>query len=96
MARNKVEKAVDKIGRDKYEAWAEQKLKDLGIADPRKRYMLDTLIQRRRQRYISHDLDTVVRLLKKELRDGEGFNYGAGSVQVHRCQAISITQRHSE
>lgn len=33
-------------------------------------------------RYLPHNLDTVVRLLKKELRDGEGFNYGVGSIRA--------------
>lgn len=32
-------------------------------------------------RYLPHDLDTVVRVLKRELRDGEGFNYGVGSIR---------------
>jgi hypothetical protein len=34
-----------------------------------------------RRRYLSHNLDTVVRILKRGVRDGEGFNYGVGSIR---------------
>jgi len=34
-----------------------------------------------RRRYMAHTLDNVVRILKKNLRGGESFNYGAGSVR---------------
>lgn len=34
-------------------------------------------------RYLNHDLDAVVRLLKKQgIRDGEGFNYGPPSIRA--------------
>lgn len=32
-------------------------------------------------RMLPYDLDTVVRVMKRELRDGEGFNYGVGSIR---------------
>lgn len=34
------------------------------------------------RRYKAHTLDNVVRILKKELRGGEGFNYGVGSLRA--------------
>lgn len=34
------------------------------------------------RKYIPHTLDNVVKILKKELRGGEGFNYGVGSVRA--------------
>ena len=34
------------------------------------------------RKYIAHTLDNVVRILKKELRAGEGFNYGVGSLRA--------------
>jgi len=34
------------------------------------------------RRYIPHTLDNVVKILKKELRGGENFNYGVGSVRA--------------
>lgn len=34
------------------------------------------------RKYIPHTLDNVVKILKKELRGGEGFNYGVGSLRA--------------
>lgn len=34
------------------------------------------------RRYIEHTLDRVVKILKKDLRGGENFNYGAGSLRA--------------
>nr|MDA3823941.1 hypothetical protein [Bacteroidales bacterium] len=34
------------------------------------------------RKYLPHDLDTVVKLMKKGLKDGEGFNYGVGSIRA--------------
>lgn len=34
------------------------------------------------RRYIPHTLDNVVKILKKELRGGENYNYGVGSVRA--------------
>ncbi len=33
------------------------------------------------RRYVAHTLENVVKILKKELRGGEGFNYGVGSIR---------------
>lgn len=33
-------------------------------------------------RNLPYDLDTVVRVMKRDLRDGEGFNYGVGSIRA--------------
>lgn len=35
------------------------------------------------RRYIDHTLENVVKILKKELRGGEGFGYGLGNVRAH-------------
>jgi len=35
------------------------------------------------RRYIPHTLENVVKLLKKDLRGGEGFHYGVGSIRSH-------------
>lgn len=35
------------------------------------------------RRYIPHSLENVVKILKKELRGGENFNYGLGSLRAH-------------
>lgn len=34
------------------------------------------------RRYIDHTLDNVIKILKKELRGGESFNYGVGSLRA--------------
>lgn len=34
------------------------------------------------RRYVPHTLENVVRILKKELRGGENFNYGVGSIRA--------------
>lgn len=34
------------------------------------------------RKYIDHNIENVVKLLKKELRGGEGFNYGVGSLRA--------------
>jgi hypothetical protein len=34
------------------------------------------------RRYVDHTLENVVKILKKELRGGEGFNYGIGSLRA--------------
>lgn len=34
------------------------------------------------RRYVPHTLENVVKILKKELRGGEGFNYGVGSLRA--------------
>ena len=34
------------------------------------------------RRYVPHTMDSVVKILKKELRGGENFNYGVGSVRA--------------
>lgn len=45
------------------------------------------------RRYIPHTLENVVKELKKELRSGEGFNYGVGSIRAkYTPQFKSIKQ----
>ena len=35
-----------------------------------------------RKKFLAHSLDAVVRILKRDLKDGEGFNYGAPGVRA--------------
>ena len=45
------------------------------------------------RRYVPHDLDTVIKLLKKDLRGGENFKYGLGSIRAkYSPQFKSIEQ----
>lgn len=34
------------------------------------------------RRYLPHNLETVVKIMTKKLRDGEGYNYGVGSIRA--------------
>lgn len=47
-------------------------------------------------RYLPHTLDNVVKVLKKKLRDGEGFNYGVGSIRstvANQFKSVSAIQK---
>lgn len=60
-----------------YDAW----LADLtdGLVAGEK--IFDGFTNNGNRKYLPHNLDTVVRVLKRKLRDGEGFNYGVGSIR---------------
>jgi len=46
-----------------------------------------------RQKWIDHTIDNVVKKLKKNLRGGEGFNYGTGSIRaLHTPQFKTLAQ----
>tara|TARA_R110000803_G_C11989469_1_gene321883 strand:+ start:28303 stop:35469 length:7167 start_codon:yes stop_codon:yes gene_type:complete len=34
-----------------------------------------------KRKYLNHNLDTVVKIMRRNLQDGEGFNYGVGSIR---------------
>lgn len=61
----------------KYHAWLEDKAASLNAHEK----IFTGFTNAGNRKYLEHNLDTVVRLMKKEWRDGEGFNYGAGSVR---------------
>lgn len=47
-------------------------------------------------KYLPHTLDNVVKVLKKKLRDGEGFNYGVGSIRstvANQFKSVSAIQK---
>ena len=48
------------------------------------------------RRYLNHNLDTVVRLLKKELRGGEGFNYGTPSIRAKSAVQFRTVKKIQE
>ena len=45
-----------------------------------------------RRRYVDHTLEQVVRLMKKEIRGGEGFSYGLGSVRAYYAREFKSLQ----
>ena len=75
----RIDKAMSKKGlADKFNQWAEEKFGDV-ISGEQVRNGND---RNGNAKYLPHDLDTVVSLMKKGLKDGEGFNYGVGSIRA--------------
>lgn len=67
-----------RIEKDKgFEAWVKDKFKDV-LTDER---IFDGFTPTGNRRYLPHNLQTVVRILTRKVRDGEGFNYGLPSVR---------------
>jgi len=71
-----------------------RQIEEEGLLDTYRRFVKDTLdgmtdserifqgyTPSGNRRYIPHTLDNVVKLLKKDLRGGEGFHYGVGSIR---------------
>ena len=81
----------EQIGKDKYDEWALAKIKEMGIEVNEKIFNGFTFQGNRK--YLKHDLDTVVRLLKKELKDGEGFNYGAPSIRAKNAMQFRTVKQ---
>ena len=89
--KTKLRETVEAIGKDEYNQWSERKIKELGLEADEK--IFDGFTYQGNRKYLKHDLDTVVILLKKELKDGEGFNYGVPSVRAKAAkQYKSIKQ----
>lgn len=100
-----VTKADDLIGNKAFDAWVKAngfgdryhdqrdafaRLMEVVGADEKLRNGYTTMGS---PKYKPHTLDSVVAYLKKELRGGEGFNYGLGSVRAkYTPQFKSITQ----
>lgn len=78
------ESAIRKLSRDGEESGFQKWLDDLEkklALNPTER-IFNGFTNSGNRRYLPHDLDTVVKLMKKGLRDGEGFNYGVPSVRA--------------
>jgi hypothetical protein len=77
--RKSLEKQVkDGKLQDELEAYAEELVE---AADPQERLFMGYTNTGRR--YIAHTLENVVKILKKEIRGGENFSYGVGSLRAH-------------
>lgn len=74
-----LEKQVRELGlRDDLEKYAQKLFDSLGAQEKIFRGYTNS----GNRRYIEHNLENVVKILKKELRGGEGFNYGVGSLRA--------------
>lgn len=66
--------------RDEITSWVEEKILAAGVEPVEK--IFDGFTNSGNKRYLPHDLDTVVKILKRGLKDGEGFNYGVPSIRA--------------
>jgi hypothetical protein len=60
-----------------YAAWLEELTAGLVTGER----IFDGWTNAGRKKFLPHDLDTVVRILKRSVRDGENWNYGVGSIR---------------
>lgn len=93
-SKNKLRDTVEEIGIDKYKQWAKEKIKELNLEADEK--IFNGYTYQGNRRYLKHDLDTVVRLLKKELQDGEGFNYGVPSIRAKTAKRYRTIKQIQE
>ena len=63
----------------KFVEWVEKLTSDLGITDQEKLFAGHTPSGTRR--YLPHTIENVVKMMTKSIRDGEGFDYGVGSIR---------------
>lgn len=92
-ARNYI-KAAQKFEQE-YTDYAQGLAKDMPI----KERIFDGFTNSGNRRYLKHDLETVVRILKRSLQDGEGFNYGVGSVRskfVKQFRTLEQIRAHKD
>lgn len=90
---NKVSITSDMNSYDRVNA-TRKALEENGLVPEYKKYVKDTLSEMTdkeqifkgfspsgKKLYIPHNLENVVKMLKKDIRGGEGFNYGVGSIR---------------
>ena len=76
-SRSEISKQVDKF-KDEYKNYVDNYLYENGAVDK----IYNGTDSRGRQKWQIHTLDNVVKKLKKDLRGGENFNYGTGSMRA--------------
>lgn len=65
--------------KEDFKNWVSKAISDSGATE--KEQIFNGYTPSGNRRYIPHTLDNVVKMMTKELRDGEGFNYGVGSIR---------------
>lgn len=84
--RNDIDKKMrDKKVREGFEKYADETFNDLVI----KKQMYTGTDSQGRPKYKDYTLDNVVRNMIKDLRGGEGFNYGVGNIRAGIAKKIS-------
>jgi hypothetical protein len=93
---NAMRKQIEEMGlRDSFDEFVESALEKI---DPEER-IFNGYTNSGNRRYIPHTLENVVKILKKELRGGENWNYGVGSVRAHytpEFRTIKQIQEHRD
>jgi len=69
--------SLSKKQKTEYNQWVDDKVES--VTD--KEQIFDGHTNSGARKLLPHNLDTVVRIMKRNLRDGEGFNYGLGSIR---------------
>ena len=64
---------------NQFNSWIDNTISDLGVKDQEKLFAGYTPSGTRR--YLPHTIENVVKMMTKSIRDGEGFNYGVGSIR---------------
>jgi len=73
-----LEKQISDAGlRNEMEGYAKEFFNDIGANER----IFQGYTKSGNRKYIPHTLDNVIKLLKKELRGGESFNYGVGTIR---------------
>ncbi len=85
-------KLIDKVNQTEYKAWLSDNYSYLVT----KEKIFNGFTNAGYRKYLKHDLDTVVRILNKELRGGENFNYGIGSIRAHAAKQFKTIKSIQE
>ena len=87
--RSNVSKIIDKKHKQEFKDYVDDYYKQHGAEEK----IYNGTDRNGRQKWIDHNIDNVVKKLKKDLRGGEGFNYGTGSIRaLHTPQFKSLAQ----
>ena len=83
------QKITNRIGKESgYEQWVKDTFYYV-IKDER---IFDGYTPSGNRKYLPHNLQTVVKILSRDLRDGEGFNYGLPSVRAKFAKSFKSVQ----
>lgn len=102
-------KKAGKVNRDATRNSLEDQIRKEGLQDSAEEYVHELLQEANPQekifqgytysgnrKYIEHNIDNVIKLLKKELRGGENFNYGLGTIRSKYAPQFKSIQQIRE
>lgn len=81
------------VGKDKaFNKWIQENFEDVFVG----KRIFKGFSYTGRRTYLPYDLDTTVKILKKGLRDGEGFDYGVGSIRSNVARQFKSIKQVQE